>query len=261
MISAFASALTLPAVAVNVVVLAPAGTATVPGADTAASLDAIVTVLPPAGAALDSVTVQSAVPPEDRLSGLHASADRVAGPRSVRAVDTEEPFKLAVTTAEPSAEIKPALAVKLPETEFAQRSTVAGTLTAALLDESAMETPPGGAGWGKVTVQLAVEEEDSTVGVQLNEDTTAEAVKASENDLVLPFSVAVSTAAPSAVIVPALAENVAEVDPAGTVIAAGTVTAGLSLLREMPAPAAAAGLVSVTVQLAAAAELRDAGRH
>jgi hypothetical protein len=256
---AAASAVMLPAVAVNVAAVAPAGTTTVAGTATAAWLDAAVTVLPPAGAGLDSDTVQRAVPPEETVCGLHASADRLAGAQSVSPVDTDAPFRVAVMTAGPSPVTRPALQVKLAETEPAGTTAEGGTLTAAWFVERATETPPAGAGWGNVTVQFAVEEEDRSVGVQLSEETTAEAAKASENDLALPFSVAVSSAFPPAVIAPAAAENVPEAVPSGTAIAAGTVTAGLSLLMETLAPPPAAGLLSVTVQLAAAAEFRTAG--
>ena len=62
---------TAEVVAVNVAVAAPAATVTVAGAVTAALLLASATTAPPAGAALDKVTVHVPLTPPTTLAGAH----------------------------------------------------------------------------------------------------------------------------------------------------------------------------------------------
>jgi hypothetical protein len=69
----------LPAVAVNVAELAPAGTVAVAGTVNPSVLLESETDAPPAPAVLDSVAVQVDVPPEARLVGVHDSRLRVTG--------------------------------------------------------------------------------------------------------------------------------------------------------------------------------------
>ena len=126
--------------------------------------------------------MQIATAPEVRASGVQCSAEIAAGPASVSAVETEAPLRVAVRTADPSAEIAPALAVKLAAIEPAGMATEAGTVTTALLLESATETPPGGAGAGRASQQSAVAPKERAVGVQLSDDIVTGAVKASVKD-------------------------------------------------------------------------------
>ena len=64
---------TVPAVAVNVFVVAPPATVTVPGTVSVALLLDSETPAPPAGAAADNVTVHVDPPPLLRLVGVHAT--------------------------------------------------------------------------------------------------------------------------------------------------------------------------------------------
>jgi hypothetical protein len=74
-------AATVPAVAVNVVVLVVAGTVTEAGMVSAdVSLAASVTTLPPLGAAWVSVIVHVLETPDATLAGAHTSVDTLAPP-------------------------------------------------------------------------------------------------------------------------------------------------------------------------------------
>jgi ethanolamine utilization microcompartment shell protein EutL len=60
---------------------------------------------------------------------------------------------------------------------------------------------------------------------------------------------------------PAVTENVAEVDPCGTVIEAGTVATVGDALNAIVAPPLNAGEVSATVQVDPAVAVSDVGLH
>jgi hypothetical protein len=91
----------LPAVALNVVEVALAGTVTEEaGMGNRVLLLANPTAAPPVGAALVNVTVHVVAAPEFRLVGLHASDDRViADAVSVIVAVCDVPFRLAVKIA------------------------------------------------------------------------------------------------------------------------------------------------------------------
>ena len=90
-----------PAVAVNVVEVAFAGTVT-EGAGTGSRLLLLAnpTAIPPLGAAPLNATVQVVVAPEFRVVGLHASDDNVTdgvtGATSMIVAVCDDPFRLAV---------------------------------------------------------------------------------------------------------------------------------------------------------------------
>lgn len=77
---------TLPAVAENVVVVAPAAMLAETGTVNAEALLDSETSTPPAGAAVDSVTVQVDARPLAKLEGLHASELTRVGPSEMAAV-------------------------------------------------------------------------------------------------------------------------------------------------------------------------------
>jgi len=155
----------------------------------------------------------------------------------------------------------PATALNVAMTEPAGTDTLDGTLTGAPLVETETVAPPGPAGLDKDNVQVAALPGVRVLALQLRDDTAAAATRSSETFWVLPFRVAVISTTPLAATLPTLAENVPEVEPAGTVTSAGTVSAGLLLARDMFAPPAPAGLDSVTVQLAVAPVVRFTGEH
>jgi hypothetical protein len=89
----------VPAVAVKVAVVAAAVTVTEAGTVNELLLSAIVTVVPPVGAAFDSVTVQVLVPLEFRLMGVQASEDRVTAVTRLMEAVRETLPSVAVTVA------------------------------------------------------------------------------------------------------------------------------------------------------------------
>jgi hypothetical protein len=88
---------TVPAVAVKLAEVAPAGTVTEAGTDRAELLDESVTVAPPAGAACDSVTAQVEVPPEVTVVGVHCAASVVDPGATATDAVVELPLSDAVT--------------------------------------------------------------------------------------------------------------------------------------------------------------------
>ena len=70
---------TVPAVALKVTLLLPAGTVAEAGTVRTALLSDTETTFPPVGAALDIVTVQVLAAPDANVVGLHASDETVGG--------------------------------------------------------------------------------------------------------------------------------------------------------------------------------------
>jgi hypothetical protein len=89
----------VPAVAVNVAEVEPAATVTEAGVVSKELSSESATKVPPAGAALISVTVQELVRPEARLVGLQASEETKTGPTRVMVVLAELPLYVAVIVA------------------------------------------------------------------------------------------------------------------------------------------------------------------
>ena len=88
--------MTVPAVTLNVPVVAPAATVTDAGVVRYELLSDSVTLAPPAGAAPDSATVQLDVPPDATIVGEHASEEIVTTGDTVTVV-VVLPFSVAVT--------------------------------------------------------------------------------------------------------------------------------------------------------------------
>ena len=86
------------AVALNVVVVAPAATVTVAGAVSSVLLLARVTLDPPVGAIWVRVTLQ-VLAPCPRLAGLHAKPDTRTGASRLTVAVCELPPRVAVTVA------------------------------------------------------------------------------------------------------------------------------------------------------------------
>jgi hypothetical protein len=74
----------LPALTVKVPVVEPAATVMEAGVVSTALLSESVTIVPPAGAPLESATVQVLVPFEFKLVGVQASEERVTGATRLR---------------------------------------------------------------------------------------------------------------------------------------------------------------------------------
>ena len=159
-------------VTVNVAVVAPAATVTLPGTCADVLLLPRATVAPPMGATLLRVTVAVEEFPPTTLAGFRVSEARVAGV----AVTTRFAALVVVYTAEietvVSADIELVVTLKVANVAFAPTGTVAGTwATAVLLLERATTTPPVGAGPLSVTVPAEVRPPCTVVGFKVNEAT------------------------------------------------------------------------------------------
>ena len=140
------------------------------------------------------------------------------------------------------------VAVVLPDRTVTEAGTVNRN---ELLDRDTIAP----AEFDTVTVHLALAEDARLAGLHVNPLTNTDASEIAAV-CVLPFSAAVSVAVWLAVIVPAVAVNVAVVLPDATVTEAGTVNAAVLLDRVTVAPAA---LDTVTVHVALADDARLAG--
>ena len=88
----------VPVVMVNVAVVSPAGTLTESGTvSTVALVPNSETLIPPAGAALDMVTVHTDEEFGPRALGLHCREERLGGDSSESVNCTVEPFEVADT--------------------------------------------------------------------------------------------------------------------------------------------------------------------
>jgi len=135
----------LPEVAAKVPEVAPAGMATLAGVVSDAELSLTVTAAPPEGAALFSVIVQVVAPFGPRLAGAHCRVETTTGDASEIVVLCEKPFRDAVMVAVWPVE-EPLVMVKAADVPPGGIVTVAGTVSAGELLESATTAPPAGAG-------------------------------------------------------------------------------------------------------------------
>jgi hypothetical protein len=153
------------------------------------------TVAPPAGAAFDNVTVQEESPFELRLVGVHCSDVTVAAVCSVIEADAVPPFAEAVTVAVWSALRE---AVEIPNmtvVAFAATDTEVGTVSEPVaLFVRVTETPPAGAAFDNVTVQLALLFTPRVLGEHCKSVTFAGDCKETVVGEFDPFSAAVSVA-------------------------------------------------------------------
>src|ERR1035441_2009940 len=136
------------------------------------------------------------------------------------------PFNVAVSVAVWSEAIVPAVAVKAAVVDPAATATDPGTVSAAVLLDSATVPPPV---FVSVTVQLLVPPVPSVAGVHDTELTVTAVAREIDVVRVLPFNVAVSVAVWAEAIGPAVAVKVAVVDAAATTTDPGTVSAAVLL--------------------------------
>jgi hypothetical protein len=215
---------------VNVALLALAATLTVAGPVTPIPLSAIDIVVPAAGAGPLNVTVQATVPGTFTEPGVHERLDRTTGPSTFTLAARLLPFSVAVTVTARLAEGAPAVALNVALSLPAGIRAEAGTVSAALLEDSATGVPPAGAALESVTVQTLVFPASRAAGLQSNADiVTAGAVIESVVVLLTPLRVAVMLMADSEMVVPTAAMNRTLLLPAGTTAEAGMVTPVLLL--------------------------------
>jgi hypothetical protein len=101
----------------------------------------------------------------------------VAGPVRDRVTVELEPFEDAVIVTVPAVETVPAFAVNVAEVAAAGTLTAAGTVSPAGLLDKATDTPPVGAAFERVRVQVALALEVSEVGEQLIAETRTEVTR------------------------------------------------------------------------------------
>ena len=124
----------MPAVAVKVAVVEPASTVTEIGVVRSTLLLDSATTAPPAGAALESVTVQVVPPPDPRMVGLHANADTSTGATRLTVALWDWPFNLAITVAFRSVGKVRVVALNVAEVDPAATVMLAGVLSVTLLE-------------------------------------------------------------------------------------------------------------------------------
>ena len=251
----------VPATAVKVAVVELAATVTEGGTLKDALLEDAATTVPPAGAALDTVTVQVVAAFEARMVILQVSEERLPGACRVMVAVAVVPFNVAVMVAVPLVEIVPAAATKVVVVELPGNTTSPGTVRAALLDARDTMVMLPRAGGDIVTVQVVVALDDRIEAPHVSEERLAGAWRLMLAVVVAPLSVAVIVALPFAEIVPAVAVNVAVVELAGIDTEAGT--ASIALLDERPTvvgPVSEA-FESVTVQDVVALDKTVVGEH
>ena len=185
---------TAAAVAVKVVVVAPAATITVDGTDRAeASVLTSVTAVPPLGAGRETATVQVAELDAVRLVEPQVSDETDITPVTVNVSDLLEEPRVAVRIGFWLVVIAFAVATKAALVAPDATSTEAGAVSAAvMLLASTTVVPPAGAALEMVTVQLVVADGTSETLLHDRELTESGAVTEIDTDRVLPLRVAVT---------------------------------------------------------------------
>lgn len=165
----------VPAVAVKVAKVCPASTATDAGIVSRAWGSVRWTVTPATVFRL-SLTAQLVEAPDASVEGLQPS-ELIAILDATRSVTCwEAPFSVAVSVADwPPSAIPPAVAVKVAEELPAATMAEAGTVRAALLLDNETVTPPEGAVWFRVMVQVEELPEAIAVGLHASEETAGAA--------------------------------------------------------------------------------------
>jgi len=157
---------------------------------------------------------------------------------AVNVTDCDVPLRDAVTaTADsPLGGALSATTVNVPVDDEGATVTEAGTVRTELLLESDTVAPPLGAAAERVTVQALLDPELRVVGLQVRAVTRTGAIRVKVVVWEAVFKVAVIVALWFVVRVPAVAVKMAELAAAGTVTEAGTVRAGLPLVRATVLP-------------------------
>ena len=250
----------VPAAAVNVAVVALAGTLSEAGTVSAALLDDNATVTGNMNEAFDNVAVHELFALAANVEGLHCREVKFTGPCNLIVVVGDDPLSDAVMVAVALVVTLPAVAVNVAVVLLAATFTEEGTVKAALFDDRATVAPPAGAGFASVTLQevLALAKVDA-------EHCRDDKLAGNCNVMVavgdVPFRVAVTVALPFDVIVPAAAVNVAVVAFAGTLTEAGTVRTALLEDKPMVVFPLSAAFDSVTVQVLLALDSKALGEH
>lgn len=227
---AVASAVTVPAVAVNVAEDWPANTVAEAGTVRVALLSETVIVVS-ALTVLDRVTVQVEEVPDVRDAGEHVREEGAAAESRLMAAVWETPPNAAVMVAEESADSVAAVAEKVAVDWPLATLTDAGTLSSVEALDASVTVVLAVAFFERETVHVDFAPDPSVVGVQARELRTTGKASWIVALAVEPFSVAVRDAEASVVKDATVAVKVAVVWPAFTVTDAGIVTVALLLAR------------------------------
>ena len=233
-------------------VVAPAATVTDAGTVKAAvALLDNATLVPPAGAAFEIVTVHVVVEDAAGVVLPHCRDVTVICVVTVSVVGWVDPLRAAVIVAAWSDVTAAAVAVNVAVVAPAATVTDAGTVKAAvaLLDNATL-VPPVGAAFEIVTVHVVVEDAVGVVLPHCTDVTVICVVTVSVVGWVEPLRAAVMVAVWFDVTAAAVAVKVAVVAPAATVTDAGTVKAAVALLDNatlVPPVGAAFEIVTVHV--------------
>jgi hypothetical protein len=240
--------LTVPAVAVNVPLLALAAMVMLPGTVSTPRLLERLTATALV-VALVTVTVQVALCPLPSVPGAQITEDSCADPDRLKEAVCEVLLALAAISAVSSAEIVPTVTVNPAVVAPDATVTLAGTEASAVLLDSATANPPLGAAPLKVTVHVDVPGAPTIAGEQDRPLSNTPAVRFTGVLALYPFKVAVNAAVWLLLTVPAVAVNVPLLAPVAIVILGGTTNATV-LLDKVTAAVLDAAWFSVTMQVA-----------
>ena len=177
-IVALALLLTAPVVAVKAPVSAPAVTVAEAGTVRVAFVFVRLTLAPPAGAALVSVTVQAVEEFGPTLVGVQDNADTSTGETRATLVFAELPLYAAVIVAVPLLLTAAVVALKVAASAPAVTVVDPGTLRVAFVFVRLTLAPPAGAALVSVTVQTVEEFGPTLVEVHDNADTSTDETRA-----------------------------------------------------------------------------------
>jgi hypothetical protein len=244
-------------VTMNVAVVAPWATVTFAGTFAAALLLDRFTTKPPAGAALERVTVPVEEVPPVTVVGLSETFER-AGGLMMRVAVFVTPAAVAVIVAVVTVPTAVVVTVKVAVVVPWATVTFAGTLAAALLLVRFTMKPPAGAALESVAVP--VEEVPPVTVIGLRETfERAGGLIARGAVVVTPAAVAVMVAVVTVPTATVVTVKVAVVAPWATVTLVGTVASALSDERFTANPPTSAGAPRVTVPVDEAPPVSDVG--
>ncbi len=152
-------------------------------------------------------------------------------------------------------------ALKTPEVAEAATAKEVGTLRLALLLVSAITKPPVGAAALKVIEQTLVPGPVNVAGLHVRLLTVTLALRLRVEVTAKPFAAALIVAAPLVEIIPAVAEKLALLLPAGTMTDVGVVIKALLSEILTAVPPEGPTLLKVTVQLLLPPDVRLDGLH
>jgi hypothetical protein len=241
------SALTVPAVAVNVPLLDPALIVRLAGTlNTLRLLDRL--IVRGLVAAFVRVMVQVVFWEVSNVVGAQLIPDNCAGATKFNVKLSDTPFAETVITAVSSIVTAATVAVNPALPAPAGTVTLPGTVTLALLSASATAKPPLAAGLFNETVQLDDPGALTVAGAHVTPLNVTGTLRFTVAVRLCPFQSAVTVAAWSALTVPAVAVNVPLLDPALIVRLAGTLNT-LRLLDRLIVRGLVAAFVRVMVQV------------